>query len=181
MKTLESNKDLVQKASRIRIVFTDVDGVLTNTIVYYTPEGDFMRGFSVRDGMGMERLKKECNIETVIISGESSQSIETRAKKLGISECYLGITDKKSLLQSVIIEKGFKMDEVGYIGDDINDIDAIKSVGFSACPSDAFDIVLKEVDMVCKNRGGEGAFREFAEFIIKSKKSKQGRIGDEGF
>lgn len=172
---------LAQNASQIKIVFTDVDGVLTNTIVYYTPEGDFMRGFSVRDGMGIERLKNECNIETVIISGESSSSIEKRAEKLGITECYLGISDKRSVLESVIKKKGFRLNEVAYIGDDINDIGAIKAVGLSACPSDAFDIVQKEVDMVCKNRGGEGAFREFAEFIIKSKKIQKGRIGDEGF
>lgn len=165
-------KELIQRASNVRLVVTDVDGVLTNTVVYYTPEGDYMRGFSVRDGMAVERLRNEINVETVIISGEMSESIKKRAEKLNIKDCYLGIKDKLAVLRDIVSEKGINMEDAAFIGDDLNDLDVIRSVGFSACPSDAFEMIIPEVHLVCQKKGGEGAFREFAEFIIKSKTLK---------
>ncbi|MFQ3574604.1 MAG: HAD hydrolase family protein [Thermodesulfovibrionales bacterium] len=165
----EIDAQLIKRAERIKLMVTDVDGVLTNTTVYYTPDGDYMRGFSVRDGMGVERLRNKANIETVIISGERSASILKRAEKLGIRCCYLGIDNKLSTLQTITSQKGLQMYEVAYIGDDLNDMDVIGAVGLSACPSDAYESLLSEVHIVCEKKGGEGAFREFAEFIIKSK------------
>ncbi|MCX8069576.1 MAG: HAD-IA family hydrolase [Thermodesulfovibrionales bacterium] len=163
---------LKAKIEKIRLVVTDVDGVLTDSIVYYTPDGDYMRGFSVRDGMGVERLREITSIETIIISGESSDCIKKRAQKLGIKEVYIGIKNKLEVLQTIIRKKRINADEIAYIGDDLNDLDCLKAVGLSSCPSDAYEDLKKVVDIVCRQKGGHGAFRELAELIIKVKTHK---------
>jgi len=164
---------LKAKIEKIKIVVTDVDGVLTDTTVYYTPEGDYMRGFSVRDGMGVERLRHLFNIETVIISGEASDSIKKRATKLGIKEVHLGIKNKHQTLKVILKKRKHDYTDVAYIGDDLNDLEVLKLVGLSCCPSDAYEDVKKKVDIVCRNKGGHGAFRELAELIIKVKSASK--------
>lgn len=163
---------LKSKIEKIRLVITDVDGVLTDTTVYYTPDGDYMRGFSVRDGMAVERLKEMTSIETIIISGEASDSIKKRAQKLAIKEVHLGIKNKMNILKTITQKREISPEEIAYIGDDLNDLEILKSVGLSACPSDAYEDVKKAVDIVCRQKGGHGAFRELAELIIKVKTYK---------
>lgn len=155
-----------EKAVSIKWLFTDVDGVLTDNGVYYSAEGESLKRFSIRDGMGVERLMKCCGITTGIITGEQSQAVARRAEKLGITELYLGARDKASLLTEIIDKKGWHWQEIAYIGDDVNDLELIRRVGFSACPADAMTIVREQVDYICLQKGGDGAFREFAEFLI---------------
>lgn len=109
---------------------------------------------------------KCCGITTGIITGEQSQAVARRAEKLGITELYLGARDKASLLTEIIDKKGWHWQEIAYIGDDVNDLELIRRVGFSACPADAMTIVREQVDYICLQKGGDGAFREFAEFLI---------------
>ncbi len=171
--TKRMHSKLTKKAVGIRLVFTDVDGVLTDTGVYYNETGDALRRFSVRDGMGVERLRSLLDIETVIISGEKSPSIKARAKKLNIRECHLGIKDKGHLIRGLMENKGLTQQEIAYIGDDLNDLEAVREAGFSACPADAVKEMLSACDYVCLNKGGYGAFREFAELIIMLRKTKK--------
>lgn len=158
-----------EKAGRISLLLTDVDGVLTDNGVYYSDAGEVMKRFSIRDGMGVERLRKLCGIETGIMTGELSASVARRAEKLGITELHLGIKDKLARLSEILERKQLQWSEVAYIGDDVNDLEVLKQVGFSACPADAMEPVPCIVDYVCENKGGYGAFREFAELLIKNK------------
>lgn len=163
------SNEIKAKAKKIKFVLTDSDGVLTDTGVYYTESGEAMKRFSIRDGMGVERLRKLAGIETGIITGENSESVKRRAEKLGIVDLYLYCKDKASELKEIIKTKNLKGDEIAFIGDDVNDLEIIAEVGLSACPNDAMDFVKETVDYICENKGGNGAFREFAELIISAK------------
>ena len=168
-KLAANNKHLKGKADKIKFVLTDVDGVLTDTGIYYSADGEMIKRFSIRDGMGVERLRKHANIETGIITGENSGTVEARAQKLKITQLYLGITDKKSLLEEILKKNHLQPENIAFIGDDINDLEIMKLVGLTACPGDGM-IFIKEIsDYVCENKGGYGAFREFAELIIALK------------
>jgi len=162
----EKNLHLTDKARKIKLVLTDSDGVLTDTGVFYSDQGEVMKRFSIRDGMGVERLRNLMKIETGIITGELSGSVRTRAEKLMIKELYLGIKDKTSLLKEILNKNNFNAENIAFIGDDINDIELMKLVGLTASPSDGMLNVRNIVDYVCEEKGGQGAFREFAELIM---------------
>ena len=157
---------LQNKIAKIKLVLTDCDGVLTDTGVYYSEQGEVMKRFSIRDGMGVERLGNLVNVETGIVTGEFSESVRKRAEKLKIKELHLGTKNKVSLLDDILKRKKLKRENIAFIGDDMNDYEIMQKVGLSACPSDAMKEIAKISDYVCKNRGGFGAFREFAELII---------------
>lgn len=158
-----------KKALRIRLVLTDCDGVLTDAGVYYSAKGEEMKRFSMRDGMGVERLRKLAGVDTGIMTGENSGIVAARAVKLEIRHLYLGIKDKHRELQAILLANNLQPDEVAFIGDDLNDQTVIQAVGLSACPSDAMETIKGLADYVCRQPGGHGAFREFAEFIIHAK------------
>jgi 3-deoxy-D-manno-octulosonate 8-phosphate phosphatase (KDO 8-P phosphatase) len=162
-------KHLKNKAQKIKLVLTDNDGVLTDTGVYYSVEGEIFKRFSIRDGMGVERLRKELGIETGIITGEISGSIKKRAEKLRIKELLLGISEKHLLLEEILERNNVKPENIAYIGDDVNDIKLMELVGLTASPADGMIEIRNMVDYVCEQKGGHGAFREFAELIITLK------------
>ena len=162
---------LKEKTTQIKLLLTDVDGVLTDNGVYYSEAGEVMKRFSIRDGMGVERLRKLCGIETGIITGELSHSVTRRAEKLSIVELHLGVKDKLGKLSEILERTQLQLSEIAYIGDDVNDLEALEAAGISACPADAMDSVRDIVDYVCENKGGYGAFREFAEWLINGRRS----------
>ncbi len=168
----DSYSEIEKKAKKIKLLLTDNDGVLTDTGVYYSPKGEEFKRFSIRDGMGVERLLTEVNIETGIITGEISGSVKKRAEKLQITELHLGIKEKHKVLPSILEKRNLLAENIAYIGDDYNDLEIIKLVGLSACPSDAMPIIQGLVDYICINKGGNGAFRDFAELLIHLNKEK---------
>ena len=155
------------KARRIKLLLTDVDGVLTDNGVYYGESGEVLKRFSIRDGMGVERLRKLCGIDTGIVTGELSPSVAKRAEKLQITHLYLGVKDKRGRLTEIMAATGLSWEEIAFIGDDVNDLEVLERVGLSACPADAMEQVCGVVDYRCDVKGGYGAFREFAEWIIE--------------
>ena len=155
-----------EKAKRIKLLLTDVDGVLTDNGVYYGEQGEVLKRFSIRDGMGVERLRNLCGVETGIVTGELSPSVARRAEKLKITQLHLGIKDKRGRLEEVLSAGGWGWDELAFIGDDVNDLEVLRKVGLSACPADAMAAVCGVVHYRCVAHGGHGAFREFAEWII---------------
>jgi 3-deoxy-D-manno-octulosonate 8-phosphate phosphatase (KDO 8-P phosphatase) len=161
-----------ERAAAIRLVVTDVDGVLTDNGVYYSENGEVMKRFSIRDGMGVERLRNLCGIETAIVTGETSPSVSRRAEKLGIQQVYLGVKDKRAAVEEMMVARGFAWTQIAYIGDDVNDLTVLEKVGLSACPADAMEAVSRIVHFRCVVKGGYGAFREFAEWLIHSKNYK---------
>ena len=160
--------DLTARARRIRLVLTDCDGVLTDGGVYYSERGEEMKRFSIRDGMGVERLRAQ-GIISGIMTGEVSPSVRTRAAKLKIEELHLGIKDKQACLREIIARTGFTAAEIAFIGDDTNDVEILSMVGLAACPSDATSFARAVADFHCQTAGGHGCFRELAEFIIAAR------------
>jgi 3-deoxy-D-manno-octulosonate 8-phosphate phosphatase (KDO 8-P phosphatase) len=164
-------KSMITKMQQIKIVLTDVDGVLTDGGMYYSKDGDVMKRFFTRDGMGVTLLRK-MDIPTVIVTKEKNEIIEQWAKKMKIDKLFDGVLNKESILSK--IETDFKVlpSEVAYIGDDINDLGLLKLVGLSAVPNDAI-LEAKEISSYqCKQNGGYGAFRELADQIIFAKTIK---------
>jgi 3-deoxy-D-manno-octulosonate 8-phosphate phosphatase (KDO 8-P phosphatase) len=157
---------LTEKAAKIKLLLTDCDGVLTDGGVYYGKNGEVLKKFNIRDGMGVERLLKLANVETGIITGELSPSVKKRAEKLKITELHLGIKDKPAVLNEILNRKNLQADEIAYIGDDVNDLEIMALVGLSACPNDAMSFNKNIAHYICENKGGNGAFRELAELII---------------
>jgi 3-deoxy-D-manno-octulosonate 8-phosphate phosphatase (KDO 8-P phosphatase) len=157
------------RARRLRLLLTDCDGVLTDGSVYYGPTGEALRRFSVRDGMGVERLR-ESGVMTAILSGEDSDTIRRRAEKLALPNVFLGIKDKASHFTEILKVTGVLPHEVAFIGDDRNDLSLILRLagdGLTASPADGRPEVVSSVHYRCANSGGEGAFREFAEWILR--------------
>lgn len=163
------DKKLKEKAKKIKFLFTDCDGVLTDTGVYYSERGEELKKFSIRDGMGVELLRNMINIETGIMSGEDLELIRKRASKLKLEEVHLGIKDKKTLMTKILESKNISFEELAYIGDDINDVEVMEVAGLTACPADATHYAKNKADFVCPNKGGQGAFRDFVELIIEAK------------
>ena len=172
--------DVNKRAAKIRLVLTDVDGVLTDGGVYYGKDGEVMKRFSIRDGMGVERLRA-IDVEVGIITGEQSESVVRRAEKLHIEMVHLYCKDKPAVLQEILAQNAFTAEEIAYIGDDVNDIEIMKLVGLAASPADGFADVRKIAHYVCSRPGGHGAFRELAELIIEAKKEKETETTTIGF
>jgi len=161
-------EELVARARRLRLVLTDCDGVLTDGTVYVSEHGEAMLRFSRRDGLGVERLR-EAGIETAIVTRERSPIVARRAEKLGVRH-FEGVLDKAGELPRILAAAGCAAGEVGGIGDDLNDLGILQIVareGLTAAPFDALEPVAAAVHHVCRARGGEGAFREFAEWILR--------------
>lgn len=165
----EEQLDLTERALRIRLVLTDCDGVLTDGSVYYGSQGEALRRFSVRDGMGVERLR-DAGIATAICSRESSASIAMRSEKLRLPWLFLGVQDKAAHLETVLKKTRLPPEALAYIGDDVNDLGLLAAVGeqgLIGCPADAMPEVLSLCHYVCSAKGGSGAFRDFAEWILR--------------
>lgn len=159
--------ELCKRARRLKLVLTDSDGVLTDAGVYYSDRGEEMKRFSIRDGMGFERLR-DAGLSVAIMTGETSGSVAKRAEKLK-ARALLGVKDKAAYLERVLAEMGITAGEVAYIGDDVNDLGAMRAIvphGLVGAPADAMPEVLQVVHWVSAKEGGHGAFRDFAEWIL---------------
>jgi 3-deoxy-D-manno-octulosonate 8-phosphate phosphatase (KDO 8-P phosphatase) len=167
VKSKTQNKSIRSLLQEIRLFATDVDGVLTDAGMYYSESGDEWKKFNTRDGMGIKLLQK-AGLVTAIVTQERTRLVARRAEKLAIPEVHQGVMDKLSVIRGMAARHGISLQQVAYIGDDVNDIEALQAVGFSAAPADGLPQVLKVVDYVCRQKGGEGAVRELAEMILLS-------------
>lgn len=157
--------DFKIKLKSIKLFATDCDGVLTDAGMYYSVEGDALKKFNTKDGMGLSRLK-ENNIILAILTGEDSEIVNKRAEKIGIDEVYLGCKDKVAAMNELLVKYNLTYENVAYIGDDLNDLDLLKKVGCSFSVADAIQIVKDNVDYVTLLKGGEGAVREVADLLL---------------
>jgi len=161
------NQKLLKKFQDIRIVLTDVDGVLTDGGMYYSSKGDTMKKFHVRDGMAVNMLKKH-NIPTIIVTKEKSPIIIQWAKKMNVKKIFDGVLDKKKILKKICKEFDVKSSNIVYIGDDVNDMALLKNVGISVSPADAWKNTKQIVDYVSEKHGGKGVLREISDLILAS-------------
>lgn len=160
-----SRKALTAALKRIRLLASDVDGVLTDAGMYYSESGEELKKFNTRDGMGIKLLQR-AGIITALVTQERTKLVARRAEKLMIPEVHQGVMDKLSLIREMAERLGLSMDDVAYIGDDVNDVAALRAVGFSATPADGMPQAAAVVDYVCRKKGGEGAVREIVEMIL---------------
>ena len=156
------------KLKKIKLVITDVDGVLTDGGMYYNQDGEYMKKFNTRDSMGMELLLQS-NIKTVLVTREDSKIVQERVKKIKIVDLFSGILKKEDLLPDLLEKYDVSNDETAYIGDDVNDLEIMKIVGFSSTPYDGNMVVKNIADYICKTSGGRGVFREVADLILNNK------------
>jgi len=166
-KTKKNKITLKNKCKKIKLVLSDVDGVLTDGGMYYSKQGEIMKKFNTRDGMAIALLQK--NIPTILISKENSQTVMARAKKIRVSEVLLNIENKELLLPKLCKKYNVEYSEIAYIGDDVNDYEIMKNVGLSVTPNDGIEKIKKISDYICKKNGGEGAFREMVDLILRYK------------
>lgn len=160
---MESGK----KKEKISFLVMDVDGTLTDGKIYMSAEGELMKAFNIKDGCGIHDVLPTVNggITPVIITGRKSGILEKRCQELGITELHQGVSDKITVLEDVLKEAGAGFENAAYIGDDINDLACMEKCGLVGCPSDAVPEVLKLADFVSGKKGGEGAVRDFIEWL----------------
>jgi 3-deoxy-D-manno-octulosonate 8-phosphate phosphatase (KDO 8-P phosphatase) len=169
-------KALASTLKRIRLFATDVDGVLTDAGMYYSESGEELKKFNTRDGMGIKLLQR-AGIITAIVTQERTKLVARRGEKLMIPEVHQGVMDKLTLVREMVERLGLAMEEVAYIGDDVNDVATLKAVGFSATPADGMPQAVAVVDYVCAKKGGEGAVREIIEMILGAQHKSVNAIG----
>jgi 3-deoxy-D-manno-octulosonate 8-phosphate phosphatase (KDO 8-P phosphatase) len=164
-------EEIARRARKLRLVVTDVDGVLTDGGVYYGAQGEELKRFSLRDGMGVERLRAE-GIETIFLTRETSPIVQASAAKLRVP-VYGGVRDKRAHFPSLLADAALEADAVAYLGDDVNDLELLEHVseqGLSGAPADAAPELTTHVHYITSARGGHGAFREFAEFLLRPRR-----------
>ena len=150
----------------LKLVIMDVDGTLTDGGIYYSESGTEIKRFSTKDGAGilaMEATGSDC----MILTGRTSYAVKRRAADLRIRYVYQGVSDKEQFLSDFFKEKGFRKEEILFIGDDLNDIRAMRLCGLSACPADAAEEVLEIVDYISHKKGGHGAVRDILFHFLK--------------
>jgi 3-deoxy-D-manno-octulosonate 8-phosphate phosphatase (KDO 8-P phosphatase) len=161
-------KSLVKKASLIKALFFDVDGVLTDGKITYDESGKEIKSFNVKDGQIIGHLKK-AGIIVGAISGRESASVAKRAAELKLDFCHQGIVDKQAVFLKIIEYHELKKKEVAFVGDDINDLAILRQVGLPVSPADAPAYIRKYAELVTSVKGGQGVVREVADLILASK------------
>ncbi len=153
-------------AKIIKLIIFDVDGTLTDGCIYMGPEGEAMKAFSARDGMGIA-LAHKGDIKSAVITGRSSRIMAKRAKELKIDALYQGCVDKRGAYEELKLKLSLRDEEIAYVGDDLNDIPLIQQAGLGCCVGDAVSEVKELALVVADYPGGKGAVREILEFILK--------------
>ena len=173
-----SNKELCERASRIKWFFCDIDGTLTDGGVYYSPEGELLKRFSLRDGTGFFLLR-QCGIKTGFITTEDSPIVAQRAKKLNVDKYIYGTHQKLTAMQEFVAKEGITLEEVAFIGDDLNDVKLLSECGLAFAVGDSSSMVKDIAHIVCTRNGGFGAFREAVERFLEMRSIDIKRIVQE--
>ena len=150
-----------ERLRKIKLLILDVDGVMTDAGMFFTESGDQIKKYNAKDGMAIMALTKSDFQVGIISSGYKLEMVKARADLLRIQHVYVGRDPKMTILMDWCSTMGISLDEVAIIGDDINDLDVMQNVGFSACPSDAVPKIKRQVDLVLQAKGGKGCVREF--------------------
>ena len=162
---------LQQRAAKIRLLLMDVDGVITNGLIYNVPgaKGDLVetKGFNSQDGIAMQWLVWN-GFQTGVITGRESQAVEIRAKQVGMTYVYQGHIEKLSILNEIIQRSGFALDQIAYVGDDLTDVPILRRAGLAFAPANARPEVKRCVHHVTAAAGGDGALREIAEILLQA-------------
>lgn len=165
--SLFSTEEYKEKTDKIKLLILDVDGVMSDGGMYMMMNGDQMKKFNTKDGLGIMQLLKQGTEIAIISSGIYDVAVSKRAEMLGIRNCYVGRRPKMEVLEELKAILQLENNEIAMIGDDINDLEIIKNIGFSACPKDAVSEIRNQVNIILQTKGGEGCVREFIDrFLI---------------
>jgi len=167
VKEAEAKVEVLKKAKSIRLLLLDVDGVMTDGRVVFADSGEEVKAFDVKDGHGIRMLMRT-GVSVALLTGRESRVVLHRARDLGIDMVYQGAKDKLSVFEGILREKGFKGEEVCYVGDDLVDMPVMKRAGLSISVADASEELKGSVDYVTERAGGRGAVREVCELILKA-------------
>lgn len=163
---------LIDKARRVKMILLDVDGVMTTGQILLLPNGDEVKFFSIHDGFGIVCARK-MGLKVGIISGRPSESVKKRCEELGIDELFMDNMEKLPILEKIADRHNLNFDEIAFVGDDVPDLPVLERVGLSAAPQNAHPHVRGRVDLLLQNRGGEGAVREFIDFVLRAQEKEQ--------
>jgi 3-deoxy-D-manno-octulosonate 8-phosphate phosphatase (KDO 8-P phosphatase) len=153
------------RAARIRLVGLDVDGVLTDGRLFYGPQGDELKSFHVRDGLGLQMLRAS-GVEVAVISARSSEALARRVRDLRIQHAFLGCDDKLSAIATLRAQLELELDQVCFVGDDILDLPVLRVVGLAVTVADAHPLVRAVAHLVTSLPGGSGAVRELTDLLL---------------
>lgn len=160
--------EIIKKSQMVKLIITDVDGVLTDGGIIYDNSGNETKRFNVKDGHVVKTLRDH-GILTAVITGRNSEVVKFRCNELKFDFHYHGVKDKILVLKEILQKTNLTFSQCAYIGDDLPDVGLIRLVGLSAVPFDAIEYVKPEADLVLTKRGGEGCFRELSDLILASK------------
>lgn len=156
--------ELVKRAQQVKLVVTDVDGVLTPSSIIWDAHGTEQKEFHVKDGWALKRIK-QLGLHTAIITGRASTIVALRGKELDFDFVYQAVRDKSAVLDKLLEKLELTDEQVAYVGDDIPDYPVIKRVGLSACPADASPEIQAVAHIILNKKGGAAALREFLDII----------------
>jgi len=163
---------LRERASKIRMLVLDVDGVLTDGKLYFDHEGNELKAFNTRDGMGIKTLQR-AGIEVAVITGRQSGAVTHRMAQLGIEHVYQGREDKLDVFLALLEATGLDAEQVCYAGDDWIDLPVLMRAGLAVSVADAEDFVRQQVHFITRRNGGDGAVREICNLILSAQQKEQ--------
>ncbi len=169
---MDSTQTAPNSAATVRLLALDVDGVLTDGSIYYGNDGEELKAFSIKDGLGIKLLQK-AGVEVAIITGRQSEIVARRARELGISDIIQGREDKRVALLELCQMKSLQLSDCAYMGDDLPDLGAILSAGLGMTVADASPAVAAAADWQSSFGGGRGAVREACEHLLEARGLKQ--------
>lgn len=162
------NAEIKAKAQNIKLVVFDVDGVLTNGQLLYGAQGEEVKVFNVKDGVGI-KLLQHYDIDVAVISAKQSEALSKRISDLKVRHFYPASHDKWQSLEDIMSSKNITPEQVCFVGDDVIDLKVMRKIGLSICPSDAFWMLLEEADIITQKAGGQGVAREVADLVLSSR------------
>ena len=154
------------KKSKIKLLIMDVDGTLTNGEITYSNSGEEFKTFNVKDGLGIKEIAPKNNITCSIITGRTSKIVELRCKEIDIKYLYQNVNNKLECVKNLANQLNISLEEIAYIGDDINDLSAMSVCGLKGCPNDAIKEIKEIVNYKSNLNGGQGAVRDFINYIV---------------
>ncbi|MDZ7605340.1 MAG: HAD family hydrolase [Cyclobacteriaceae bacterium] len=160
--------NIYEKCKKIKLVASDIDGVWTDGSMYYGALGEELKRFSTYDGMAVELLRK-ARLDVVVLTGENSMAVAKRMEKLNVEHYYYSQTNKLDTMRQFVERYGISLNEVAYIGDDVNDLELLSQVGVSGMPCNSYILDRFLPDYITVRPGGSGAFRDFVEFVLQGK------------
>ena len=167
----DSLSDAKARASRLKLMAFDVDGVLTDGTLYFADDGSEMKAFNTQDGAGLNLLQR-AGIQVAILTGRKALCVEKRMQNLKIDLLFQGVTNKLETMQGLLAQQGLNAEEAGFMGDDLIDLAVMAECGLAIAPANAQPLVRERAHAVTSASGGHGAVREAAEFILAA----QGRL-----